>query len=248
MTCRRRCRNPRRAVPARLAARTRELRPFLAMEVLERALALEAGGAKVLHLELGEPDGPAPPAAVEAGARRPRRRCHPLHRQPRAAGPARGDRGGHREAQRGRDRSRPRARHERHLARDAAGLLPAGRARRRSAARRAPLPLLPELHPPLGRDPGARPLRSRGRLAPPRRARARRADAPHARPGGRLAREPDGCRAGPREPRGARLPRAARRLRRDLRRPRLRRRARARPSRPARPTSSCSTASRSATR
>jgi aspartate/methionine/tyrosine aminotransferase len=37
------------------------------MEVLERALALEHAGAKVLHLELGEPDGPAPPAAVEAG-------------------------------------------------------------------------------------------------------------------------------------------------------------------------------------
>jgi aspartate/methionine/tyrosine aminotransferase len=53
-------------VSLRLAARTRELRPFLAMEVLERALALEAAGAKVLHLELGEPDGPAPPAAIEA--------------------------------------------------------------------------------------------------------------------------------------------------------------------------------------
>jgi aspartate/methionine/tyrosine aminotransferase len=36
------------------------------MEVLERALALEAGGAKVLHLEIGEPDAQPPPAAVEA--------------------------------------------------------------------------------------------------------------------------------------------------------------------------------------
>jgi len=36
------------------------------MEVLERALALEAAGAKVLHLEIGEPDAPPPPAAVEA--------------------------------------------------------------------------------------------------------------------------------------------------------------------------------------
>lgn len=42
------------------------LRPFLAMDVLERALELEAAGAKVLHLELGEPDAPPPPAAVEA--------------------------------------------------------------------------------------------------------------------------------------------------------------------------------------
>jgi aspartate/methionine/tyrosine aminotransferase len=36
------------------------------MEVRERALALEAGGAKVLHLELGEPDAAPPAAAVEA--------------------------------------------------------------------------------------------------------------------------------------------------------------------------------------
>lgn len=53
-------------MPPRFAGRTRALRPFLAMEVLERALALEAAGAKVLHLELGEPDAPPPPAAVEA--------------------------------------------------------------------------------------------------------------------------------------------------------------------------------------
>jgi aspartate/methionine/tyrosine aminotransferase len=53
-------------VPLRPAARTRELQPFLAMEVLERALALEAKGAQVLHLELGEPDAAPPPAAVLA--------------------------------------------------------------------------------------------------------------------------------------------------------------------------------------
>ena len=51
------------------AERTRELRPFLAMEVMERAVALEAAGAKVLHLGLGEPDAPPPPAAVEAATR-----------------------------------------------------------------------------------------------------------------------------------------------------------------------------------
>ena len=47
-------------------ARIRALRPFLAMEVLERALELEREGRRVLHLELGEPDFPPPPAAVEA--------------------------------------------------------------------------------------------------------------------------------------------------------------------------------------
>ena len=50
----------------RFAERAGALRPFLAMDVLERALELEAGGAKVLHLEIGEPDAPPPPAAVEA--------------------------------------------------------------------------------------------------------------------------------------------------------------------------------------
>jgi aspartate/methionine/tyrosine aminotransferase len=36
------------------------------MEVMERAVELEARGARVLHLGLGEPDAPPPPAAVEA--------------------------------------------------------------------------------------------------------------------------------------------------------------------------------------
>jgi aspartate/methionine/tyrosine aminotransferase len=46
--------------------RTREIEPFLAMEVLERAFALERAGAKVCHLEIGEPDLPPPPEVVEA--------------------------------------------------------------------------------------------------------------------------------------------------------------------------------------
>lgn len=40
--------------------------PFLAMEVMERSLVLEREGARVIHLEVGEPDFPAPAAAVEA--------------------------------------------------------------------------------------------------------------------------------------------------------------------------------------
>ncbi len=40
--------------------------PFLAMEVMERAQELEREGAEIVHLEVGEPDFPAPPAAVEA--------------------------------------------------------------------------------------------------------------------------------------------------------------------------------------
>jgi len=36
------------------------------MEVLERAVEMEREGASVIHLEIGEPDFPAPPEAVEA--------------------------------------------------------------------------------------------------------------------------------------------------------------------------------------
>jgi (5-formylfuran-3-yl)methyl phosphate transaminase len=35
------------------------------MEVLEQAYAMERAGAEVIHLEIGEPDFPAPPAAIE---------------------------------------------------------------------------------------------------------------------------------------------------------------------------------------
>ena len=51
-----------------LAARIALIEPFLAMEVMERAFAIERAGGKVLHLEIGEPDFPPPPAAVEACA------------------------------------------------------------------------------------------------------------------------------------------------------------------------------------
>ena len=49
-----------------MSQRTREIEPFLAMEVLERAFALERAGAKICHLEIGEPDLPPPPEVVEA--------------------------------------------------------------------------------------------------------------------------------------------------------------------------------------
>ena len=48
------------------ARRLQEVEPFLAMEVLERALALEREGAPVLHLEVGEPDFPAPQPVIDA--------------------------------------------------------------------------------------------------------------------------------------------------------------------------------------
>ena len=55
-------------MPQPFAARVALLRPFLAMEILERALAMERAGARVIHLEVGEPDFPPPAAAVAACA------------------------------------------------------------------------------------------------------------------------------------------------------------------------------------
>jgi len=56
-------------MPLRFATRTDAIRPFLAMEVMERAFALAREGARVLHLEIGEPDFPAPAEAVAACTR-----------------------------------------------------------------------------------------------------------------------------------------------------------------------------------
>ncbi|MEZ5838855.1 MAG: aminotransferase class I/II-fold pyridoxal phosphate-dependent enzyme [Geminicoccaceae bacterium] len=43
--------------------------PFLAMDVLREANAREAAGGTVLHMELGEPGGGAPPSVIEAATR-----------------------------------------------------------------------------------------------------------------------------------------------------------------------------------
>jgi aspartate/methionine/tyrosine aminotransferase len=53
-------------MPPAFARRTTELRPFLAMEVMERAFEMERAGEDVIHLEIGEPDFPAHPAAATA--------------------------------------------------------------------------------------------------------------------------------------------------------------------------------------
>jgi len=52
-----------------IAKRAQEIAPFLAMEVLERAVELEAKGDHIIHLELGEPDFPTPACIQEAAAR-----------------------------------------------------------------------------------------------------------------------------------------------------------------------------------
>ena len=48
------------------AKRTHEVEPFLAMEVMERGMAMARAGASIVQLGVGEPDFDAPPAAVEA--------------------------------------------------------------------------------------------------------------------------------------------------------------------------------------
>jgi aspartate/methionine/tyrosine aminotransferase len=53
-------------VPKDFAERALATQPFLAMEVMERAFAMERDGAHIIHLEIGEPDLAPPPAAVQA--------------------------------------------------------------------------------------------------------------------------------------------------------------------------------------
>jgi aspartate aminotransferase len=49
-----------------LAQRVTAVTPFLAMEIMERAKALEAGGREVIYLCLGEPDFPTPEPIIKA--------------------------------------------------------------------------------------------------------------------------------------------------------------------------------------
>ncbi|HET7874880.1 MAG TPA: pyridoxal phosphate-dependent aminotransferase [Methylomirabilota bacterium] len=49
-----------------IASRTREIEPFLAVEVFQRAQVLEGQGADIIHLEFGEPDFETPAVIREA--------------------------------------------------------------------------------------------------------------------------------------------------------------------------------------
>ncbi len=49
------------------ATRTENITPFHVMAILERAKQLTAQGVDVIHMEIGEPDFPTPPAIVKAG-------------------------------------------------------------------------------------------------------------------------------------------------------------------------------------
>ena len=51
------------------ARRVAEIQPFVVMDVLARAHALEAAGRRVIHMEIGEPDFTAAPQVVEAAVR-----------------------------------------------------------------------------------------------------------------------------------------------------------------------------------
>jgi aspartate/methionine/tyrosine aminotransferase len=49
-----------------LARRVSDITPFLAMEIMEQAKALEAAGRDIIYLCLGEPDFPTPVPIVTA--------------------------------------------------------------------------------------------------------------------------------------------------------------------------------------
>ncbi|MBU2499094.1 MAG: pyridoxal phosphate-dependent aminotransferase [Proteobacteria bacterium] len=50
-------------------ARARQIPPFIVMDVLERAQALERQGRHIIHLEVGEPDFPTPQCICDAAER-----------------------------------------------------------------------------------------------------------------------------------------------------------------------------------
>jgi aspartate/methionine/tyrosine aminotransferase len=52
-----------------IARRAQEIAPFIVMDVLERANAMERAGTHVIHLEVGEPDFDTPPCVKEAACR-----------------------------------------------------------------------------------------------------------------------------------------------------------------------------------
>lgn len=49
-----------------VSKRAEDIPPFIVMDVLERAQALEAQGRRIIHLEVGEPDFDTPPAVKQA--------------------------------------------------------------------------------------------------------------------------------------------------------------------------------------
>jgi DNA-binding transcriptional MocR family regulator len=49
-----------------LAARVADIEPFHVMDVQERADRLEASGRRIVHMEIGQPDFPAPPLVADA--------------------------------------------------------------------------------------------------------------------------------------------------------------------------------------
>ena len=56
------------AIPALSPAARSAVDPFLAMDVLSAANAMEAGGGSVLHMEVGQPSAPAPKSAIAAAS------------------------------------------------------------------------------------------------------------------------------------------------------------------------------------
>ncbi len=56
-----------------ICRRVRDVKPFLVMDVLEKAQAMERRGESVIHLEVGEPDFDAPKAVLDAAVEALRR-------------------------------------------------------------------------------------------------------------------------------------------------------------------------------
>ena len=53
----------------KISERAKNISPFIVMEVLERAQAMERAGTNVIHLEVGEPDFDTPDCIIKAGTK-----------------------------------------------------------------------------------------------------------------------------------------------------------------------------------
>ncbi|MGE5485000.1 MAG: pyridoxal phosphate-dependent aminotransferase [Ignavibacteriales bacterium] len=62
-------RHPKTGQEQIVSSLAREIPPFIAMDVLERAKALEREGVRVIHLEVGEPDFDTPEPVIEVAKR-----------------------------------------------------------------------------------------------------------------------------------------------------------------------------------
>ena len=143
-----------------VSRRSAEIRPFVVMDIVARAKALEAEGRDIVRLEIGDPDFPTPGGHHQGRRGRRWMRAAPTTRSRRACRTcARRSRDHYRDALRRRGRPREHRGHAGHLAGDAAHVRRPARPGRRGDHAGPVLPRVPQLrHVPRG---GSQAVRTR---------------------------------------------------------------------------------------